>query len=37
LIAETAYASKYNLFVEFTEDEEGRRIPVIEKHAYWSP
>ena len=37
LIAEAAYASKYNLFVEFTEDEEGRRIPVIEKHAYWSP
>ena len=37
LIAEAAYASKYDLFVEFTTDEEGRRIPIIEKHAYWSP
>ena len=37
LVAEAAYASKYDLFVKFTEDEEGRRIPVVEKHAYWSP
>ena len=37
LVAEAAYASKYDIFVEFTEDEEGRRIPIVEKHAYWSP
>lgn len=37
LVAEAAYASKYNLFVKFTTNEEGRRIPIIEKHAYWSP
>lgn len=37
LIAEAAYASKYDLFVEFTEDKEGRKIPIVEKHAYWSP
>ena len=37
LIIEAAYASKYNLFVKFTKDEEGRRIPIVEKHAYWNP
>ena len=37
LVTEAAYASKHNLFVEFTEDGEGRRIPIVEKHAYWSP
>ena len=37
LVTEAAYASKYDLFIEFTEDKKGKRIPVVEKHGYWSP
>jgi len=37
LYAEYNYADKNDLYVEFTTDEQGRRIPVVEKHAYWSP
>lgn len=37
LYAEYSYADKNDLYVEFTTDEKGRRIPIVEKHAYWSP